>query len=473
MWKVHEGDCRGVMGGMAESSVDAVVTDPPYDLLSVSRNGSGRSNEPENPYGRHGSHDGGFMGMKWDGTGIAFRVETWEAVLRVLKPGGHLVAFGGTRTSHRMVCAIEDAGFEIRDSLVWLYGSGFPKSLDVSKAFDKADGRDREDKFEGSFERHAGPTGNKRCVACGKWLVSGSPCQCPRPQDEPQSDLARVWDGWGTALKPGHEPIVLARKPLIGTVVANVERYGTGALNIDGCRIETTDKVHVPQSNPAARQGVVGQDLGFSHNSVDRIHEAQEESINKLNTQGRWPANVVLDEEAAALLDQQSGQLTSGQMRPGHMDHGKQERVFGVFSGRAVNQYYGGDTGGASRFFYTAKASRSERNEGLDDLPEKPLLWSSGTQNPGSFQSEGTHKAAQNNHPTVKPVALMSWLIRLVTPPGGIVLDPFTGSGSTGVAAVKGGWDFIGIEKEPEYVVLARRRIGAVTTQLVLPLDGA
>jgi hypothetical protein len=209
-YTLHHGDCLDVLRTFADCSVDAVVTDPPYGLS--------------------------FMGKRWD-----YDVpseDIWRECLRVLKPGGHLLAFAGTRTQHRMAVRIEDAGFEIRDMIAWVYGSGFPKSLDVSKAIDKSAGVDREDKFEGAFDRRSGPTGNKKCETCGKWLVSGSPCQCLRPQDHPVTELARQWQGWGTALKPAMEPITVARKPLIGTVTENVLEHGTGGLNIDGCRVE-------------------------------------------------------------------------------------------------------------------------------------------------------------------------------------------------------------------------------------------
>jgi hypothetical protein len=265
----------------------------------------------------------------------------------VLKPGGHLLAFGGTRTVHRIAVAIEDAGFEIRDQIVWMYGSGFPKSHNIGA-------------------------------------------------------------GFGTALKPAHEPIIVARKPLIGTVAANVTAHGTGALNIDGCRIGSDGGCRTDAPYAGGKRGAV-YNVG--------LNEQRSPCVDGL---GRWPANVCLDETAAEMLDAQSG---------------------------------------ASRFFYVAKASRAERNAGLDGMAEKPLNWSAGTKNPGSFQSDGTHKAAQNHHPTVKPVALMRWLVRLVTPPGGVVCDPFLGSGTTGIAAVLEDMGFVGIEQSAEYLEIARRRI--------------
>ena len=351
-WGVIAGNCMEVMAAMDRNTVDAVVTDPPYEL--------------------------GFMGKDWDRSDISFNPELWKLALRVLKPGGHLLAFGGSRTFHRIAAAIEDAGFEIRDVVMWLYGSGFPKSMDVSKAIDKAAGAERE--VVGPSTRHAGQS--------YQWAGENrhpTHSEDKAAQTAPATDDAKKWEGWGTALKPAYEPIVVARKPLTEkTVAANVLEYGTGALNIDGTRIGTSKDV------PASPSRTKGNVLMGSVDGTLRNETGQEDGHNP--NVGRWPANVVMDEEAGEML---------------------------------------GDT---SRFFYKAKTSKAERNAGL---PEGEI----------------------NKHPTVKPVELMRWLCRLVTPPGGIVLDPFTGSGSTGIAAVLEGFDFIGIELQPEYVDLAKRRI--------------
>jgi len=373
------GDCREVMGQMAADGVDAIVTDPPYGLE--------------------------FMGQGWDrGTP---GVEFWIAALRVAKPGAHLVAFGGTRTYHRLTCAIEDAGWEIRDCLMWLYGSGFPKSLDVSKAIDKAAGVERpilsiekkSDKRGGNFH------GAAEVRPAIDWA-----------RTEAGSDAARAWAGWGTALKPAWEPIILARKPLVGTVAANVQEHGTGALNVDGCRVGATVETW-PDSRSYARY-----DTGAPTKGTQKTGTAP---------RGRWPANVVLDEQAAAMLDEQSGNLTSGKLLPHHRKGGPSN--IGTFNMRdrtGEPGIFGGDSGGASRFFYTSKTSSGER-----------------------------HYAGRNAHPTVKPVDLMCWLCRLVTPPRGIVLDPFMGSGSTGVAALAEGFRFLGIELSAEYLEIAKQRI--------------
>jgi hypothetical protein len=411
------GDCLEVLRTLPEASVDACVCDPPYDLLQAGRNGSGRSNEPDNPFGRHGSKGGGFMGLAWDATGVAFKPETWAEVLRVLKPGAHLLAFGGTRTYHRMACAIEDAGAEIRDAIFcWFYGTGFPKSLDVSKALDDAVGAERK-----VVGRKAVGMGNGRGPGFGHDGGNDG-----LPVAAPTTDAAKRWSGWGTALKPACEPCVVARKPLVGTVAANVRRFGTGGLNIDGCRIAGppsglkpyTRNVTPPMGGDKAIRAcaVAGREVNYQD------HPA-----------GRWPANVILDEEAAAMLDEQSGVLTSGLMRAG-TPRGPQGEVYRKgFSGQPMAQDTYADSGGASRFFYCAKPSPEERDG--------------------------------NTHPTVKPVALMRWLCRLVTPPGGMVLDPFMGSGTCGVAATAEGFRYLGIEREPSYFAIAERRLRAATAQ--------
>jgi DNA modification methylase len=331
---VRHGDCREVMAAMDAASVDAIVTDPPYGLA--------------------------FMGKGWDHAVPG--VEFWTEALRVAKPGTHLVAFGGTRTFHRLACAIEDAGWEVRDTLSWLYGSGFPKS-------------------------HNGPWG-------------------------------------GTALKPAWEPIIMARKPLAGTVAANVAAHGTGALNVDGCRVPTTDALGggAERQTNATQKGNAGWVRPWMDNPDAREDHARRvrENVARAESLGRWPANVLLDEDAAAQL------------------------------------------GEPSRFFYVAKASRREREAGLEGMPERRVVHQAQTLNNGSGglrNGDGLPTPTRNHHPTVKPLALMRWLCRLVTPPGGLVLDPFTGSGTTGCAAALEGFGFVGIEREAEYVAIAERRI--------------
>jgi site-specific DNA-methyltransferase (adenine-specific) len=352
------------------------------------------------------------MGKKWDYDVPS--VEVWTEVLRVLKPGGHVLSFGGTRTYHRMVVNMEDAGFEIRDQVMWIYGSGFPKSMDISKAIDKQAGAERE--------------------------VLGV------------SD--KKWQGFGTALKPANEPICLARKPISEkTVAVNVLKHGTGGLNIDGSRIEgLSDKElnWTPQRQAPKQEGIYGGGKGF----------VPKEEMPMFNPQGRWPANVLFDEEAAALLDLQTQHLHGAGYANTLIPESRQGNIFR--NSNPVTRH--GDSGGASRFFYVAKASKKERNAGLEGMPEKempangPLAWGVHNQ---TGKPNKPPEPQKNNHPTVKPVKLMEYLIKLVTPPNGVVLDPFMGSGSTGVAAKNLGFQFIGIEMNEEYLAIANKRVGS------------
>jgi site-specific DNA-methyltransferase (adenine-specific) len=503
-----------------------VVTDPPYEL--------------------------GFMGKAWDGSGVAYDVDLWAEVLRVLKPGGHLCAFGGTRTYHRMACAIEDAGFEIRDSLHWVYGSGFPKSLDVSKAIDKTNGEpDRLHKFTAwmrttGFDRKkcselvrpfakndetaaamtqhyysdkqqpAIPTAaiwqvirphiaevpdwvdelvarieaEREVVGVGKGIVSNGGGRYNWHAEGTEgaggdfnittaaTDAAKQWEGWGTALKPAHEPIVLARRPLIGTVAANVLTHGTGALNIDGARVGTEESWSgrsLPDAKPL--RGYEGGDGLNAQTSPS-------------HTEGRWPANVIFDTEAGALLDEQSGVTKDG---VAIQRNGGGQSIWGADNriGSRADAGYGGQ-GGASRFFtainwepevdvpfrYVPKPSKRERNAGLDGLPEVSRNEQSSWvrecgvcgcrfTDPTTGKPKCEHgdvkftppSPTKNHHPTVKPLALMRWLVKLVTPPGGTVLEPFAGSGTTLMACVMEGYDAIGIELTDEYLPIIRGRV--------------
>lgn len=367
------------------------------------------------------------MGKAWDNGAVAFDPATWEQALRVLKPGGHLLAFGGTRTFHRLTCAVEDAGFEIRDCLMWLYGSGFPKSLDVSKAIDKAEGAEREVVGVGRPVKRMIPGADQDRT--GSWIKDNGREFVPSTS-RPATPEAAAWEGWGTALKPAWEPIIMARKSLRGTVAGNVRRYGTGAVNIDASRIGSSvggERAGERAGEPSAERRYAGRgSTTFSLLPGPRGGDAL----------GRWPANIALDEAAAALLDEQSGERGGSGKASGPSLRGVHGSVaLGVYNGLPDERepaFYG-DRGGASRFFYVAKADSEERSRGLS--------W-------------------RNQHPTVKPVSLMSWLVRMVTPPGGTVLDPFLGSGTTAIAAIGCGFNWIGIEREAEYVELARQRIG-------------
>lgn len=424
MSTVLVGDCRALMAEMAPESVDAIVTDPPYEL--------------------------GFMGKKWDASGIAYDGEVWRQALRVLKPGGHLLAFGGTRTYHRMTCAIEDAGFEIRDCIQWLYATGFPKSLNVRKS-----GGSRVCQCDSPAGEPVAVAGQPQPQDGGAWPACG---WCGLPV---------VPEGLGTALKPACEPIVVARRPLIDTVAANVLAHGTGGLNIDGCRIGGA------WENRSAGQGA-GRETANANGAA--YQKGLGGVVAAAHPAGRWPANVVLDPEAAAMLDAQSGEGPSGvavQRNGGGQRIGSV--VYGGGSAGLTRSDTGfGDFGGASRFFYVAKPSRAERDAGIggEARPTSEVTGrdpeSAGAKNPRAGM---TRTARRNLHPTVKPVDLMEWLVRLVTPPGGLVLDPFTGSGSTGCAAVRQGFRFVGCELDPVYARFARLRIRlAVNAPKAAPL---
>lgn len=411
MNKIIHGDCIEMLKTLEDSSVDSIVTDPPYEL--------------------------GFMGKHWDSTGIANSVELWRECLRVLKPGGHLLAFSGSRTYHRMTCAIEDAGFEIRDQIMWIYGSGFPKSLDVSKAIDKAPGAEREryerPAFGGTFSDDNGTTyGTALC-------------------NTPATDAARQWHGWGTALKPAHEPICMARKPLIGTIAENVLAHGTGALNIDGCRVGSEVR-HASYTSFAACSG---NQLG-APGTAEARRGTQGDAKEYV---GRWPANLIHDgsEEVLRAFPDAPCQLANAKNDGASGDN----RIYGSLRNITTHSEVRIDgSASAARFFYCAKASRADRNEGLISS-NRPATGNGATMR--ECEDSDWKSRNGNHHPTVKPTDLMRYLCRLVTPPGGTVLDPFMGSGSTGKAAVLEGFGFIGIDQDQEYVEIAKKRIEAVS----------
>jgi len=433
--RVFLGDCREVLKHLPDNSVDSVVTDPPYEL--------------------------GFMGKKWDSSGVAYDVTVWQECLRVLKPGGHILAFGGSRTWHRLAVAVEDAGFELRDSIAWLYGSGFPKSLDVSKAIDKKAGAEREvvgynQKINVYSDRHA----------FGESQV-GEPYG-KSPITSAATSEAKAWEGWGTALKPAFEPVVVGRKPLVGTVAENVLEWGVGGLNIDGSRIPGRVQKGAANNFVFIPGGEVND--GYVKGTGAHFHN-----------EGRWPANVILDEVTAGFLDEQSGVSKSGKPGVERIATSWNANTYGAGIGKIAGQQRGdfGDSGGASRFFYVAKASKRDRNEGLEGLEGA----SSGGKGNGLARVCETCGASilkpcdcpersfvnpqvKNFHPTVKPTQLMRYLIKLVTPPGGTVLDPFTGSGSTGKAALLDGFGFVGAELTEEYLPIIEGRLRWASEQV-------
>lgn len=477
---VFHGSNLDVLPLMADNSVDSIVTDPPYEL--------------------------GFMGKKWDSTGIAYSVELWRECLRVLKPGGHLLAFGGSRTWHRLAVAIEDAGFEIRDSVAWLYGSGFPKSHNISKTIDRMAGAERE--VIGSRPL----TGNGKTMKSGFHQPDGSGAGETVKQEvfeftAPATDDAKKWEGWGTALKPAFEPVVVARKPLIGTVAENVLTWGVGGLNIDASRIGFADEKDIAEYD-------------FNNNGQNRSTKSEGDSLDvheggwkvqkgeKSVPSGRWPANVILghteecqpvgerservgggakgssgfaagysgegwqgkeisttvwecvDGCPVRLLDEQSGFSKSTGIINRWKDGAK---PFGGGAGHEFESIQGvADSGGASRFFYVSKASKRDRNEGLDELPnqlKQTQMRSANGTGDKNFEGGFNDTIQKNIHPTVKPTDLMRYLIKLVTPDGGLVLDPFTGSGSTGKAALLDGFRFIGIELTEDYLPIIEGRL--------------
>lgn len=426
---VYHGDCIEAMRELPDNSVHAVVTDPPYGLEFMGREwdsfkpkdiGRGvkvaqeRAVEMTATGAGHSTSAGPYLAARVDSirsAGLPF--QTWctewaREAFRVLKPGGHMLAFGGSRTWHRLAAGIEDAGFEIRDSIAWLYGSGFPKSLDVSKAIDKAAGATRE-----VVGRGDNALGRNSTLTDDNW--------------------GREWEGWGTALKPAFEPIVVSRKPLIGTVAANVLAHGTGALNIDATRI---DAGGAKLGGGAVSAKSEGWDRPWKHDAdaVAATKARSADAVAKAETLGRWPANVVLDETQATALDAQSGTLTSGKMRAGQPRVGRRGAVYADMAPDVVTHDTIGDSGGASRFFPTF------RYEAKAPTVERP-------------------RDGEVAHPTVKPLHLMRWLVRLVTPKGGTVLEPFAGSGTTLEAALLEGFNVIGIEREADYLPLIVARI--------------
>lgn len=489
--KLNTGNSLSVLKTLPDFSVDSIVTDPPYEL--------------------------GFMGKKWDSTGIAYNKELWEECLRVLKPGGHLLAFSGTRTYHRMTCAIEDAGFEIRDQIQWIYASGFPKSTDVSKQIDKLDAKDERlnrnyrftewmrttglnssqiDKITNTnmgghyltkasqpavptielfnllkphitidipdwvedlvnertvesqnfknrevIGKHENPAGTK-----GNTFPLGQECNITKPS----TPDAIKWQGWGTALKPANEPICVARKPFKTTVAENVLKYGVGAMNIDESRVGN----EAMKSQPSGKTS-----RAYQSEETTTAGGLCNESI------GRWPANVIHDgsEEVVSLFPHTKSTIPSDKQKNGGNFPEENTIKLGL---KEIQRTGFNDNGSAARFFYCAKASKKDRNEGLEGFELKSKVFN-GQSNLstidgfeiGSVEDKFSTKPQANNHPTVKPTDLMAYLVRLVTPPGGTVLDPFNGSGSTGKACARLGFNYIGIDLSQEYIDISKARI--------------
>lgn len=589
--RIIHGETPAALADIPDESIDACVTDPPYGIGFMGKEwdtfrpgahaerklpkwDAGESHNP-NVRGRSRSPAISPSQIEYDESMSGRRrfqawTEQWaREVFRVLKPGGYLLCSGAPRSYHRMACGIEDAGFEVRDAVLWLFSQGFPKShnlgckcaakskaqscvrrvpeTDLQEALsarapedevlqqgvseqglhregaqrnsplwaaessvegrgdvqaeqgklhrpevrpvsagvhgDGAEGRIRDGASSGGGEAtgavpsesggSASP-GPQHAEQCGR--ESETVRKQQRAQESrgdgtcPECGGLIDWRGYGTALKPAWEPIIMARKPLIGTVAANVLEHGTGALNIDASRVQTNDSLRGTGQPPMSFRGENARP--FHEASRDRRY-ADKGATNFAATpgprdgdvNGRWPANVIHDGSDCVVAE--FPDTSSGLLGPQHTDRGKGDGVLGAFQGRVIEQNFGGDTGSAARFFYCAKASRADRDDGMTGFEKKPLLWSSGEQSPGTFQSPNTDREARNFHPTVKPTELMHYLCKLVTPPGGTILDPFMGSGSTGRGAVLGGFNFIGVEREAEYVEIARARIRAIAPLFV------
>lgn len=431
-YKLYQGNMLDMLDVIEPNSIDAIVTDPPYEL--------------------------GFMNKGWDNSGVAFQKETWEKCLKVLKPGGYLLAFGGSRTSHRIACAIEDAGFEIRDTILWLYGSGFPKSMNIGLAIDKKEGVQGQ-RGIGGF--NVGGIQEQENRKAKLYIGSTTDGSKQAAYTDYKSEEAKKWAGWGTCLKPAYEPIIISRKPFDGSCIDNVLTYGTGGINIDECRVGDEKLVN----NGMSSLGVMHDDNWRSDKSV----------VSEVN--GRFPANVILTYDETDKEEVCGGMPYTENNTKSHLAKNSDNNV-NFNASNIVNVIGYEDNGSAARYFYCAKASKRDRDEGCENLEDKTLAMSNQakaelkrgntdfTGDPTSpLNAFNTVQVAKNNHPTVKPCDLMQYLIRLVTPKGGTILDPFNGSGSTGKAAMfenkdrNANYKYIGIELTPEYLPISKARI--------------
>lgn len=439
-YKLYQGSMLNMLEIIQPGTIDSIVTDPPYEL--------------------------NFMGKGWDNAGISFQVDTWRKCFEVLKPGGYLLAFGGSRTFHRIACAIEDAGFEIRDTIMWIYGSGFPKSMNIAKAV--------EGKITlGSANTQIFRKLNGKKIDRGNYgYATVAKNQGARPHDyneledkrlgelEPTTDLAKQWQGWGTCLKPSFEPIIVARKPFKGSLVDNVIEHGVGAINIDECRVELN-------GDKKTTGGCKTRADNISHLKF-RAGQVNKED----NSVGRFPANTILTYDETD-FDEVCGEFPNTKTGTVKIGNPNSKSIFQSQGSFIPNRINGGDSGSASRYFYCAKASKKDRDEGLDEFEDKLYAQSNGSQiaiaKGEEYHKDGIGlnqtKLRKNTHPTVKPTTLMQYLVRLVTPNGGTVLDPFNGSGSTGKAVMyenkerHKNYKYIGIELTEEYLPISKARI--------------
>lgn len=420
-YKLYQGNMLDMLEVIEPETIDSIVTDPPYEL--------------------------NFMGKGWDNAGVSFNKETWQKCFTALKPGGYLLAFGGSRTYHRIACAIEDAGFEIRDTIMWLYGSGFPKSMNIGKMYDKKMGNNREKIGETRI-------GKTSLGDNSGWDTSQNMKDLKASGKVDITKGCSKWEGWGTQLKPSYEPIIVARKPVKGTIIDNIIEHGVGGINIDECRVGNEKRTYkcAGGSDITVAKGAIGSGSG----------KDLEFTVN-----GRFPANTILtydetdfEEVCGGFLNTKSGKIT------GKEKFTKTNNIFSKFNPLNTERGFG-DSGSASRYFYCAKASKKDRDEGLDEFEEKIGGGMLGTQNQSLLTGSGNirNNLRKNTHPTVKPTELMQYLVRLVTPNGGTILDPFNGSGSTGKAVMyenkerNKNYKYIGIELTEEYLPIAQARI--------------
>ena len=459
-YKLYQGSMLDMLEVIEPETIDSIVTDPPYGLTSITKR-FGKENSAECQYGKDGSFarlSRGFMGKEWDGSGIEYNIETWQKCYEVLKPGGYLLAFGGSRTFHRMACAIEDAGFEIRDTIMWLYGSGFPKSMNIGLAIDKKNGV--ESKVIGKA------IGNINQMPDGRPSRSQIAWES-KPKEYDIKEAQNKWKGWGTALKPSFEPIIVARKPFKGSLVDNVIEYGVGGINIDECRVETIEDTRRKKSGWQSNGYVGGKYDSEKYNAFENREQ-----------QGRFPANTILTYDETD-FDEVCGGFPNTTISKGGNNGVLNNNIYGKYNTQKNNGGTGyGDSGSASRYFYCAKASKKDRDEGLDEFDDKYMAFSNQAKaelKRGNVEFKGNEdnpmnfvnsvSVRKNTHPTVKPTDLMQYLVRLVSPNGATILDPFNGSGSTGKAVMyenkerNKNYKYIGIELTEEYLPIAKARI--------------
>jgi site-specific DNA-methyltransferase (adenine-specific) len=463
-YKLYQGNMLDMLEVIEPNTIDSIVTDPPYGLTSITKR-FGKEDSAECQYGKDGSFarlSKGFMGKEWDGSGIEYNIDTWKKCYEVLKPGGYLLAFGGSRTFHRIACAIEDAGFEIRDTIMWLYGSGFPKSMNIGLAIDKKNGV--ESKVVGKTIAHG----------YSNVMIGGQYEKGNKEKYTAVKEAQNKWNGWGTALKPSFEPIIVARKPFKGSLVDNVIEYGVGGINIDECRVETIDKEDL-QKNWTNRKATAG--FGNNDGTIYGNGTIDENNIKQYTPSGRFPANTILtydetdfDEVCGGFPDTKSQKTNSKLLDIRGNNYNNANKNLDIAYERGYD-----DSGSASRYFYCAKASKKDRDEGCQKLEDTVNACSNqaiaelkrGNDEFADKTNSTFNKVykGKNTHPTVKPTELMQYLVRLVTPNGGVVLDPFNGSGSTGKAVMyenherNKNYKYIGIELTEEYLPIAKARI--------------